>query len=770
MTLSQRLSTTLLIFATTTGVTFTILLAGGSGSLEALPVRIIYDAMAAIAILPWLAVAVFRPYWRPSSRLAPAILACLAAFAISTATSRYPRLSVEMLGYAVLLALLYLLTVALLRRPALRLHFERLALVMCAVVCVLYLLQVFQAWTVWWDAVGRLTIPPLRPGYLGLSLGAPIPIATLVLLLGAFGMATSHLRGRTNRMVTVAVVGLVGITVLITASRGAWIGAAAGIVVTFAAAVIARPELRAATRRQLQSRWAAAAIVVGIPLLGIAGVLAALSGRLTLEDGGYRAGFATASFRMFSSSPLTGAGPGTWQVLRAANTDPGSPDLYIPHAHNIYLQTLAEFGLLGVIVGLFLVAAVGHLIFRSVRSDDQQTRRVGYAALFSVVLLAVQQVGDVLVNVPALLFAMALPIAWLDAKMQPSLGEGTQPLRGPTRGWSRLAPQAVPLITAAVVVVTLVGLFRIEGATGTAGSGVLTADDGRWSDAESLAADAVAEDPDVALYQFQLGISAANAGDYQLAEASLAKSAAADDYTYAWLNLAAVRWKLGDTAGAQQALVRAERLGLQRASVAVAAGWLHQQLGDDEAATEDYAIAIIQTPTLADDPFWSSPTMSPDGAAAILDTVDRTAAPVTRLQVDLVLGRLDRAQVELPTLSAPDPAMYATIIPAWSGDQAAWTSLQSEATRRPLDGGVVSWARFVASHLGDEDAVRRYGTWLSILGFSDNGLPVVARIVLGSPDPLPFAVLDRYGSLYRRRVPAAQVVGLLPQVVLQKQP
>jgi len=169
--------------------------------------------------------------------------ACLAAFVIATITSRVPRLSVEMLGYAVLLAELYLLLVALMRRPRFRAHFERLAIVLCLLVCVLYLLQVLQAWQLWWGAVGHLTIPLLRPGYLGLSL-SPNPIATLVLLLGAFGLATGRLRGRAGRAVSVALLVLVAATTVITGSRGAWIGAGAALFVCVLAALIMAPTAR----------------------------------------------------------------------------------------------------------------------------------------------------------------------------------------------------------------------------------------------------------------------------------------------------------------------------------------------------------------------------------------------------------------------------------------------------------------------------------------------------------------------------------------------
>jgi hypothetical protein len=59
---------------------------------------------------------------------------------------------------------------------------------------------------------------------------------------------------------------------------------------------------------------------------------------------------------------------------------------------------------------------------------------------------------------------------------------------------------------------------------------------------------------------------------------------------------------------------------------------------------------------------------------------------------------------------------------------------------------------------------------LSILGSFEGGGPLVARIIHGSAQPLPPTLLDRYGSLYRRRVPAAQVVAILPQIRLQNQP
>ncbi len=90
MTFARRLATAFLVVATTAGAAFIVLVAGGSGRLELDVVRLIYDAMAVVAIVSWLLIAAFRRDWLPSSRLLPAIAACLVVFAVATVTSRIP--------------------------------------------------------------------------------------------------------------------------------------------------------------------------------------------------------------------------------------------------------------------------------------------------------------------------------------------------------------------------------------------------------------------------------------------------------------------------------------------------------------------------------------------------------------------------------------------------------------------------------------------------------------------------------------------------------
>lgn len=99
---------------------YLVFIGGGSMGIDVAAIRIATLVLTAIVLLAWLLVAIRRPAWRPRSVLLPAIAACLASLAISTAFSHAPRMSLEYLGYAVVLATLYLLLVRLMAQPFFR--------------------------------------------------------------------------------------------------------------------------------------------------------------------------------------------------------------------------------------------------------------------------------------------------------------------------------------------------------------------------------------------------------------------------------------------------------------------------------------------------------------------------------------------------------------------------------------------------------------------------------------------------------------------------
>jgi O-antigen ligase len=768
--LDDRMPLAFLIVATTLAATFAVIVAGGAASLEVFSVRVIYDVVAGLALIPWLLVSVFRPGWRPASRLMPAIVICLVVYGISTATSRNPRLSVEMLGYAVLLAGIYVLLVALMRRPRLRQHFERLAILLCVTTCGLYLLEVALLWSQWWSLLGHLAIPPLRPAYAGLSVSVN-PVATVVLILGAFALATTPWRGRRGAAAFVVVAALVAAATFVTGSRGAWLGMAAGGLVAAVALISTEPPVRDRIVGIVRTRSGAGLIVAGLLLFVALVAVAARSGRLNLGDDSARAAYWAASLRMILSAPLTGVGPGLWGTLRAAYTLPTELNLYVPHAHDIFIQALAEFGVLSLVAGASVVMGLGRLIARALRSTDSRHRRVAYAALFGIVLLAVQQLVDLLVNVPAVLLAIALPVAWLDAVAlgSPEPSEPVSVRSGHARDtrWHPLAPLGAAL----VISVITIGLARVESVANIALASTDAANSGDWSAAAATAAGAAAQDPGVTAYQFQLGLAAANAGDLPQAERALLASASADDYTYAWLDLAAVRWRLGDVAGTRAALSRAERLGWQQAGVALAAGWLRQQVGDHALAISDYGAALAAQPTLAADPYWSGQGLEPDMPqirAAAAESAARNGgnlnnAAQTNILILLASGDSSAAQAATADLPASERGLFVSAIAAWNGDQQARLRLADDATH--VNGLAQIFSALIAERDHDQAAAARYQLLLQIENPSAaDANAQLAQVVFG-PDisALP-SILDRYGSTYRRELPAANVVGILPHV------
>lgn len=764
MTSIQRLAAAALIVFTTIAALFTVLVAPGSGALERSSIRAVFDVTSVVLLLAWFAIAAIRPGWFPASRLMPAILACLAAFLISTVTSRVPRMSIEMLGYAVLLAELYLLLVAMMRRAGTRSFLGRLGLALCIALPSLYLVETLSVWQDWWGLVGRLALPPLRPSSVGLAFGSPNPVATLVLTLGAFGLASMPKTPRIGRLLAIAVVCLAGAATIVSGSRGAWLGGVAGAGAAGIAAITVFKPARTRVAAQLRSRRGVAIAAVALSAVAAGGLLAALSGRLTTEGGNFRASFAAASLRMFDSSPLVGVGPGVWQILRASFTAPTDIDYYVPHAHDIYVMTLAEFGLVGILAGLVVAVTVGRLVLHALRSPDSGRQRMGIAVLFVLALFAAQQLVDVLVNVPALLFAAALPIAWLDATGQPTIA--SEAGAGPALETRVVLRRAVLLGAAALTCVVAAGLIPVETSASAGDQAAAAAESSDWRAAAKFAAQAAGQDPSVNAYWFVSGVAAANAGDLEQAETALARSAAGDDFTYAWLNLAAVRWRLGDSGGARQALTRAERLGLQRTPVALAAGWLRRQLGDLDLANADDATAVAGAPSLAADPYWSSTVSLKSAWPVILQAAEQRVGGDTALELDLFSGQVDAATTLAVGLAASDSRLYPLLVPAWGGDAIARADLTELAESRPLDATPASWCQVIAIHLGDAASARRFSAWLGVLSTS----APVARIVLGVPLPVPNDGIDRYGSLYRRPVPAELVVGILPQLEWQTQP
>lgn len=320
----------------------------------------------------WIVVAIRDSTWRPRTVLMPAFIAGSTALVLATILSRQPRVSVEYLALATLLASLYLLLQRLMASAYFRPRMLSFAMIASLLLGLAYVVAVVVHWIPWWESVGQLVAPPLRPQFEGLTLGNPSAVMTASVLLTAPAVAVLMGGSRAHRAGAFGLVALAAVVTLLSGSRAGWLAIAISVLVV--AVLSLRPPTRRAAIVRI-GRPRAGLLVVG-PLAAVAAVMAlvAAPGFLLRTGAGgeaVRAGYWAAAVRMFEESPLVGTGPGTWVSQRIAYTLNTETDYYIPHAHNIYVQTLAELGVIGVLAGAVVALVLIRLLAGAINNADR---------------------------------------------------------------------------------------------------------------------------------------------------------------------------------------------------------------------------------------------------------------------------------------------------------------------------------------------------------------------------------------------------------------
>lgn len=172
----------------------------------------------------------------------------------------------------------------------------------------------------------------------GVLLQAPLGYANALGALAAIGVAVIGgwlVRDLRRRLPGAVLLGLFVATLVLSESRGGWLAAGVGLAVALALA----------SGRMRLARGVALASVV---LLGVA--LALPAGGLP-EDlaarGGDRAWYWNVAWQEAADSPLLGRGAGTFEL---AWLEHQPVDRIVVDAHSLYLETLAELGVVGLVL------------------------------------------------------------------------------------------------------------------------------------------------------------------------------------------------------------------------------------------------------------------------------------------------------------------------------------------------------------------------------------------------------------------------------------
>lgn len=245
-------------------------------------------------------------------------------------------------------------------------------------------------------AAGTFQQPNPYAGYLGLTL--PVAVSFLLYFLGR----VKTMAGTAQELGAVAAyglaVGVIGLGLLASWSRGGWLGALLGIGVV----LLLRSRPSAAGPRS-PVRWGAA--FAGLFVLFLAGDamgrfiptslsdrLAALSAYLGLHmweivqqpltPDNYsvveRLAHWIAALRMWEISPWLGVGPGNYAAVYPSVRLPGWEEP-LGHAHNIYLNVLAETGIVGLFAYLLLWTGIFGWLLRQLRQMQRLGTDGGFA-------------------------------------------------------------------------------------------------------------------------------------------------------------------------------------------------------------------------------------------------------------------------------------------------------------------------------------------------------------------------------------------------------
>lgn len=263
-------------------------------------------------------------------------------------------------------------------------------------------------------------------------------LAEYVIVAAPFAVACLLARGR--RVAAVLLTALCLVVVVLTQQRGAWLSclAQAGML---AFAYRRRLADSRRLRRQLALGVAGfALLLVGVLLLSPLDRSQALRQRLTgsLTDLAGREALWTASLELTGARPLLGWGVGSFAPAYDSLYAPGSPAAHRPRgtAHNWYLNTLAETGVLG-LAALALVAITAAVILRRTHRGGEPRQRLlalGLTlSLAGALVYGVVQYMPFMRSIHWLLWMLLATVAATSSERQP-------------RGWATHSAQVLGLI------------------------------------------------------------------------------------------------------------------------------------------------------------------------------------------------------------------------------------------------------------------------------------------------------------------------------------
>jgi O-antigen ligase len=331
-----------------------------------------------------------------------------------------------------------------------------------------------------------------------------------------------------------------------------------------------------------------------------------------------------------------GAGPGRFGV-EAARVLSIPPDYWPSHAHSLFWQAFAEFGLVGLLALVGLSVAVAHAVWRSVKASAWESRVEMVFIVIGILGYSPQMLLDDHTHVLAMMAPLALVLALLVA---------ARPL---PCGRIPLVVIGLPLLVIAVLQAQWLWAYAAFD------QARLVYDAGDATRALRLTQEAARRDPSFSFYDVEAGLLAAQQDDWPAAQAYFERAAAREgSLAFVWANLGVARWRNGDRSGGLAALQSAAQLAPASPTILLTAGWMAEAAGQPEAAATHYRAALALRPDWADRPFWDASPMRSAAKAAVPSPIPDPRDPYPQARAALAVGDVARAR-EWMDLGLNDP-------------------------------------------------------------------------------------------------------------------
>jgi O-antigen ligase len=496
-----------------------------------------------------------------------------------------------------------------------------------------------------WPPLFGLSVPPIiHEAALALNYNNPEgAYCLLVIPLALAGAST--LPQRDLRWGARAIAGGLTIVLLLTRSRGAFLGLAVLAGVTMLVWLM-RPDVRQRFPKVLRPVLDPRLLLAGAALGAV--VLLGLMYWMTLgvshpqPNEVSRLDLWTAAPQIFHDHLLLGVGPRQFGSVRLWYPHWDWSYTYLPlqHAHNLYLNWLAEGGILGLAAGLWLAVRFGRVWWSAWRAGNPIRRRRLEGILVALVAFAAHNLVDTFVNTqlmtPVLIMAAYVVAGDVDlVAVAKQRAPGSRKLVFVALG-ALLVVQAafIPLHRAA---------WDQQRMLARLGADQLP---------EALAAvqGARAADPWFELYRLEeayiLGRLAADNPDAYLPQAIAAHEASLKrnpSWALGWHNLGALYAQAGryeDAIAAAQTAIAWDPI---QSGYYFKLGEYYTALGRDDEARDAYNEALRRAPWLASSGFWTDPA-HPERAQVLANAIADSADPPERaLDLAVSAGDLEAA-------------------------------------------------------------------------------------------------------------------------------